>query len=93
MDKNSSFFTGGLLLSASTFEPLVSWALTGFRGAMPASVPLTVASLLVAGVHGLYNLAAARAASKSAALAPTIPTIPTVPVAPVAQPAAPAAQQ
>lgn len=87
MDKNSSFFTGGLLLSASTFEPLVSWALTGFRGAMPASVPLTVASLLVAGVHGLYNLAAARATSKGA------PSSPTAPVAPVAQPAAPAAQQ
>lgn len=56
----SSVVTGGVAMTATTLTPLVQWALTGFRAAMPAEVPMVVAGLIFTGIHALTNYANSR---------------------------------
>lgn len=64
MNKTSSIVTGGLTVGAAELVPAVEWALTGFRGPVPASVSSLVAGLVAAALHAAYNAVAARAAAK-----------------------------
>ncbi|CAE6712440.1 hypothetical protein R75461_01120 [Paraburkholderia nemoris] len=60
MNQISPYATGAATFTATQLEPLVSWAITGFKAPMPVSVPGVIASLLVMAAHAIGNLIGAR---------------------------------
>lgn len=62
MNQISPLATGGAVAVATQITPLISWALTGFKGPMPSEVPGIIAALAVAGVHYVGNVVASRTA-------------------------------
>lgn len=60
MNQASPYVTGAATITVATIEPLVSWALTGFHGPMPAAVPGVIAALLLTGAHAVCNLISTR---------------------------------
>lgn len=60
MAQTSSVITGSVTLTAASIEPIVTWGLTGFKGAIPETVPYILAAGIVTGAHLIYNLYANR---------------------------------
>jgi hypothetical protein len=60
MNTNSPYTTGALTVTAYQIEPLVSWALTGFKAPMPPVVPGIISALAVMLVHAVANIVVAR---------------------------------
>lgn len=54
MDK-SVLVSSGTALTVTQLVPAVDWALSGFKGAVPESVPAILAGVIVAIVHGVIN--------------------------------------
>lgn len=67
----SSIVTGGATMTAATITPLVMWALSGFKMAMPTEVPFVVASLIFTGVHALVNMLGSRGVVPAPTTPPT----------------------
>jgi hypothetical protein len=63
---NKAIISGGLTVSAAELVPTVEWALSGFRGAVPANLSALIAGAIVMSLHAGYNYVAARAAAKAA---------------------------
>lgn len=70
---NRAIISGGLTVSAAELVPTVEWALSGFRGPVPANLSALIAGALVMSLHAAYNYLAARAAAKAAVTAPPAP--------------------
>ena len=60
MNKTSPIITGAATITAYQIEPLVTWALTGFKQTMPVEVPGIVSALGVMFVHGICNIIVTR---------------------------------
>lgn len=60
MNKASPFVTGAATLTAYQVEPLVTWALTGFKQPMPIQVPGIISALSIMLVHGICNIITTR---------------------------------
>lgn len=73
----SSVITGGVVVSAATFAPLVSWFLNGFPHPVPDSIPILIAGAMITLGHALYNISVAKG------LVPVAPEIPAAPAVPV----------
>ena len=52
----SSAYTGGLTLSSASLVPLLQWAIAGFPANPSDQVLLTLAGLVLAGGHFIYNV-------------------------------------
>ena len=44
-------------VSATAIAPLIEWALNGCPKPIPAAVPIIIATIIMALVHALYNVA------------------------------------
>lgn len=73
MNNLSPTLTAGAVLAGVDITPLVQWALTGFHGAMPDSVPGVISAIIVYTVH--QGVLALRARSASPEVSPT-PAVP-----------------
>ena len=67
MAQVSSVVTGGAAISTASIAEVVSWGAASCHVNMPAGVATTLAALIVAVGHGLYNEYADRKAAKSVA--------------------------
>ena len=75
----SSVITGGVVVSAATFAPLVSWFLNGFPHPVPDSIPILIAGAMITLGHALYNIAVV----KGVVTEPAVPTAVAAPAVPV----------
>jgi hypothetical protein len=66
---NKAIISGGLTVSAAELVPTVEWALSGFRGPVPANLSALIAGAIVMATHAGYNWLAARAAKSASAQA------------------------
>jgi len=66
MTQVSSAVTGGVTLSATTIQPLVEWALTGFHTPVPAMLPGAItAAVLFLGHYALNKFTAPKQGATS----------------------------
>jgi ABC-type molybdate transport system permease subunit len=60
MNQISPYATGGAMITVATVEPLVTWALTGFKAPMPPAVPGVISAIILTLAHAVGNLIATR---------------------------------
>jgi hypothetical protein len=60
MNKSSPAITGFATLTAYQLEPLVRWALTGFKQPIPPEVPGIISAVTLMLVHGICNIIVTR---------------------------------
>lgn len=63
---NKALISGGLTIGAADIIPTVDWALSGFKGAVPANLSALIAGAVVMAIHAGYNWLAARSGAKQA---------------------------
>lgn len=65
--KVNSLVSAGLTVGVADLVPTVNWALTGFKGPVPANLSGLLAGAIVMAVHAIYNRVADRPAAKAQA--------------------------